>query len=191
MKTRLLMIFAFLASFAGTALAADAIDTDSSSVDIAKAIYDAFAGHHYAYAAAIAVILIVALVKRYLGPKVAWLHSDAGGSVLVLAGATATAMASSLAGGGPVTLDLFKTAAMVGVGAAGGYALLKNLIINPFIVPLAAKAPAWAQPILGVILAIFDKATPTETATAAGNAAVTATPAAGVSAVLPTATVVK
>lgn len=185
-KTRMLIVLAFLLSFAGVAAAADAIDSNSTTLDLAEGIYNAFHGGHYAYAAAIGLILGVALIKRYLSPKIAWLNSDAGGSILVLLGAGSTALAASLAGGGAFTFGLAENAFMVGVAAAGGYAMFKNLIVTPLLKPLAAKAPAWAQPIFQVIFWIFDKEDPTTTAVAAGNAAVAAAPAPGVSAVVGT-----
>lgn len=177
--------FVFLTTFIGSAFAAEAtVDPNANSLDIAKAIYDAFTGHHYAYAGALGLILGIALVKRYLGPKVPALHSDAGGTAMALGGAFATALAAGLAGGGPITLDLLKSSLLVGVGAAGGYAVLKKLVVEPLLKPLAAKAPAWMQPVFSLVFWIFDKPDPTETATAAGNAAVAANPPAGAESVV-------
>jgi hypothetical protein len=181
----------FVLSFGGVAFAADAIDPADGSLDIAKAVYNAFAGHHYAYAGALGLILGVALVKRYLGSRIAWLHSDTGGSAMALLASFGAALAASLANGGPATWDLLKSAFLVGVGAAGGYAVLKNLLITPILKPLAAKAPLWMQPLFAMIFWIFDHETPSETATNAGNAAVAATPAQGAAGVTGNATEVK
>jgi hypothetical protein len=194
MKFRLLplAILTFLAAFFGTAYAAEAtVDPNAGSLDIAKSIYEAFTGHHYAYAGALGLMLGIALVKRYLGPKISWLHSDVGGTSLALGGAFATALVAALAGGGSVTLDMLKTSLLVGIGAAGGYAVLKKLIVEPLLKPLAAKAPAWAQPIFSLIFWIFDKPDPIADAAKAGDAAVTANPGAGATGVLGKAEEVK
>jgi hypothetical protein len=156
-KLWILGAFVFLATFSGVAFAANAVDPNDGSLDLAKAIHDAFAGGHYAYCASLGVILAVALTKRYLGPKIPWLHTDVGGTTLTLVGSAATALASSLAGGGPMTTDLLESSILVGVGAAGGYATIKKLIIEPLAKPLQSKLPLWAQPIFSTVLWIFDR----------------------------------
>lgn len=184
-----LLALVFLLSFGAVAFAASAAGaSDSSSIlDMLKPVYSAFAGGHYAYAAALMVIVMVAGAKRYLAPRWQWLDGNAGGSVLALLASSATALSASLAGGGPVTFALLKSAMLIGVGAAGGYEMLKNLIVDPLLRPLAAKAPAWAQPILNLVLWIFDgssgNAAALATSEAAGTAAVAAKPGTGTEAV--------
>lgn len=172
--------------FGVVAYAADtAAPTDSQSIlDLLKPVYDAFAGGHYAYAAAMLTIALVALAKRYLGGKVPWLHSDAGGTLAALLMAGSGALATGLAApGAHVSLDLMKTAFLVGIGAAGGYAALKNLVVDPILKPLAAKAPAWAQPLFTLLFFFFDKPDPIAEAVKAGDTAVAAKPAEGLHAV--------
>lgn len=190
----MLGILALLGAFGGVALAADAVDPSDGSLDVAKAIYNAFSGGHYAYAAAMGLILGVALVKRYLGPKIPWLHSDVGGTSLTLAGAFATAMAAGLAAPtAAISMGLLKSSLLVGIGAAGGYTVLKKLVIEPLIKPLQKMLPPWAQPIFSIVLWVFDKpdaaAQVEANAAAAGSAAVAANPGQGV-ATLPTTTAV-
>jgi hypothetical protein len=182
-----------LVSFGATAIAADAAtsSTESSSLlDLLKPVYDAFAGGHYAYAAALGVIAAVALVKRYAGTGKfgAFVHSDAGGSLMALLMAGAGAMASGLAApDAHVTWSLLKTAMLVGAGAAGGYALLKNLLVDPILKPLSKKAPAWMQPLFALLFMFFDHGAAGEAALAkaeaAGDAAVAAKPGEGIAAV--------
>ena len=186
-----------LLAFNGTALASDAVTgADGSWLDLARPVFDALSGGHYAYAGALLIIVIAALVKRYLGDKVAWLHTDAGGSALALVTAAATATAAGLAApGATLSLGLLKTSLAVGVGAAGGYAVLKNLIVDPILVPLETKAPAWAKLPLALITWVFDHGTSGQqaiaAATAAGTAAVAASPAPGAASVTGTPTDVK
>lgn len=162
--------------------------TDSTSwVDLAKPVYDAFAGHNAPLGVCLALVLVVALIKRYAGSTGTvgkFLHGDAGGSLLVLVGSAAAAAGAALGTpGAHVDLTLIKQAALVGVSAAGGYAMVKNLIVEPVLKPLAAKAPAWAQPIFALVFAIFDHPPAKDQAesksTAAGQAAVVAKPATG------------
>jgi hypothetical protein len=180
----IVLVFLGIVTFGATAFAATAATgtADSSSLlDLLKPVFDAFNGGHYAFAAALLVVALVALVKRCFGDKVPVLHSDAGGSLLAPVTAAAAALATGLgAPGAHVTTDLLKSALLVGAGAAGGYAVIKNLLIDPVLKPLAAKAPAWAQPIFALVFYFFDKPDPIATATKAGDAAVAAKPAEGV-----------
>ncbi len=131
-------------SFSGVAIAANAVDPADGSLDAAKAVYDAIAGGHSAYAAALALVLAVALVRKYAGGYCKWMHTDAGSTVLVLAGAYGTALAASLAGGGALTSHLAWSALVVAVGASGGYAAVKRLVVDP----LAPELPAWLRPVV-------------------------------------------
>jgi hypothetical protein len=153
----LLGALVFVGLWGGVAYAAGVVDPQDGTLDLAKAIHDAFAGGHYAYCAALGVILGVALVKRYLVPKEHWLRDDAGAATLTLVGSAATALASSLAGGGPFTAQLLESSLLVGVGAAGGYTMIKKLIIEPIVAPLQSKLPIWAQPIFSTVMYLFDR----------------------------------
>lgn len=158
---------AFLAVTGGIALAgglaADAADPGSdAALGALRTIYDAFSGGHYAYCAALLVVLLVAVAKRYAGDQIAWLRTDAGGAALALAGSSAAALAASLAGGGPVTAQLLESAALVGVGAAGGFSVMKKLLVEPLVAPVVAKLPAQLQKMARVVLWIFDDLNPTD-----------------------------
>jgi hypothetical protein len=190
-----------LAAFAGTHLAAHhlagdvagATSSDSSSfLDLLKPVYDAVTGGRYALAGALGIIALVALGKRYLGDSwknsagVGFLHTDLGGTLSALVAAVGTALAAALgAPGAHISFGMVESALLVGVGAAGGFAVLKNLLFEPLIAPLEKWATAkwaWTAPIFRVITWIFDKPDPVAQAETAGNAAVAANPAPGVGA---------
>lgn len=159
-------------------------DTLSVILDMVRPIYDAFAHGSYVYAGALALVLAVALTKRYLGDRVPWLHTDAGGATMTLAGAFGAALAAALTGGIGVSTAILWHALVVAVGAAGGYSLVRHLLIPP-LRKLAAKCPAWSQPAFALVFWIFDH--PDEVAakaTAAGDAAVAANPGKGVAAIV-------
>lgn len=186
-------VIALVLAFGGVAFAADAVDPASSTtMDILKSVYNAFAGGHYAYCGALGLMLGVALIKRYFGTHPAsWFHSDVGGTSMTLLGAFGASLTASLAGGGPLTLGLMKTALLVGVGAAGGYSILKKLVVEPILRPLAAKAPASMQFLFQAIFWIFDKPDPIAAAESAGQAAVEAAPAQGAESIVGKPTEIK
>lgn len=170
------------AATAELTLAAGLPTDDASLLDLLRPVYEALTAGQYALTTALALIALTALAKRYLGGALPWLHTDAGGSLLVLVGAGATAAAAGLlAPGTHVTLGLLKNALFAGVTAAGGYAMIKNLIITP-VLPLL---PSWLRTVLTPLLWIFDGSMkPQEVAiaasVAAGVVAVETKPAQGV-----------
>jgi hypothetical protein len=187
------MAIAALLAFGAVAFAADQVTpSDGSLLDLLKPVYEAFAGGHYAYAAALLVILLAALAKRYLGDLwknssgMGFLHTDLGGTLLALVASMATAMSAALAApGAHITLAMLWSSLLIGVGAAGGFAVLKNLVFEPVLKPLEAwleKKWPFLTPVIGVISWIFDKPNPVTQAEAAGSAAVAANPAPGVTA---------
>lgn len=182
-----------LLSFKTVALAASVagVDDSSSLLDLARPVFEAFSGGHYAYAAALAVIVMVAALRRYAQPKYAVLQSSVATTLMVLAASMATAMASALAApGASVTWSLLESSALIGVGASGGFEVLKNLVIDPLLRPLMSKLPAWAQPIGRVFLWVFDGTGADQAALDASDKAskdaVAATPGQGIAAVIPT-----
>ena len=179
-------LLAFLGVFTATAFASSAVvevPPDGSWLDLARPVYEAFVHGQKLYAGMLALVLAVALFKRYAPDK--WgAHTDIGGALTTLIGSFAGAMATTLASGNAVSWVMVKTATMIAVGAAGGYSLIKKLVIEPFLRPYAAKAPAWLKPILSMILWIFDRPSPVAVAEAAGNEAVAAKPPTGVAEVV-------
>ena len=179
------VLVAFLISFTGTAYASQAVaPEDGSLIDLARPIFDQIMAGHWLAAAALALVFCVAIVKRYAPGKFGELvHSDPGGALTTLLMAFGGALATATMGGAPWSWKMLWTALTVAVTAAGGYSLIKKLIIEPILKPLAEKGPLWLKPILMVVLWVFDKrdnaATANATAAAAGDAAVAATPSTG------------
>lgn len=184
MRIFALAILAFLFCFTATAFAAQiAAPTEDSTIqEMLKAILDAFQHGHKLYAGAIALMVAVAAVRK-LAPK--WkaldekVHTDLGGALMTFFGAFGASVTAKLADGSAPTWDTAKAAVMIAVGAAGGYTLIKKLIVEPILRPLSKKAPAWAQPIFAMIFYVFSKPTPVEEAEAAGDKAVEEKPATG------------
>lgn len=182
-KVFALSILMFLGAFTGAALAStSAASDDAFSLEMLRPIYEAFTSGKQLYAGFLALIFAIAALKRYAPGKVkTWMQTDVGGTLTTLLLSFATAMTASLAGGAGITLAMLKNAFYVAAGAAGGYTMVRRLLIEPILKPLAAKAPAWAKPIFKVMFWLFDKPSPTEKAEVAGAEAVKANPAKGAS----------
>lgn len=184
------MIVLLLIGFTATAHAADAVTPpDGSLLDVARPVYDAIMAGHYIASVALALVLGVALLKRYTGntSKLGkFVHGDIGGALTTFAvsffGAIATATLATGSGWAGLSLSVLKVSSGVAVAAIGGYTIIKKLVI-PLLKPIAAKAPAWMQPVFSILFWAFDKPDATTTATDAGNAAVAASPAQGTTAV--------
>ncbi len=178
-----------LAGFVMSAHAAQAVAPDDGTLlDLARPIFDEIMKGHYIASAALALILAVALVKRYAPGKFGtFVHSDAGGSLTTLLMAFGGALATATMGGAMWTWGMLPAAGQVAFFAAGGYVLIKKLIVEPLLKPLAAKAPAWMQPLFAMVFWAFDRKVSETDALAgaktAGDTAVLANPAGGVDAV--------
>jgi hypothetical protein len=168
-------------SFVGVAFAADAATPSGgeSVLDLARPVLDAIMSGHYAAAAALALVLAVALARRYGSPRLPWLNSDEGGAILVLTGSFGGAMATALLAGAAPTLSLAWMSLQVAAGGAGIYVLAKKLLHRPLLW-LQDKAPSWLKPILSLVLWIFERPSTAEKAAKAGDAAVEANPPGGI-----------
>lgn len=123
----------------------------------------------YAYAAVLALIALITLVRKYGSAKVPFLATDAGGLLLSLALSFLGTLGLGLASGVPLTLALLKKALLVWGASSFSYSTLRRLLL-----PIVEKfAPAWLQSLLRYALWVLDKPA------SAGDAAVTAKPALG------------
>ncbi|RJS14607.1 hypothetical protein DRW03_34580 [Corallococcus sp. H22C18031201] len=96
----------------------------------ARMLFDAVTGRNYALAAALVVVVLVYLLRKFGGMFVPWFSTDRGGAVLVLGVSLAGAVANALAAGAPFSLGLMLTALKVALTAAGGFTLVKRLVFG-------------------------------------------------------------
>lgn len=136
-------------SFVGTNVAL--AQTNSELADLAKPVFDAVMGGQYAYAAALALVLLVALTRRFGGEVWPLVASKKAAPFLVMVGSFGAAMANALGAGEGLSADMAWGAVKIAVYAAGGYSLLK-----PIIQGLQKRAPAWADPIFAVVGWVFE-----------------------------------
>lgn len=148
--------------------------------DLIRPLLDALLAGRYVLVLALLVIVATGLIRK-VGAATSWVHTTWGGTLLALATSTATAITVTMASADVVlTATLLWSCLMVGVSVAGGYVVIKNLLVDPILRPLALKAPAWAQPIFMVIFYIFDKPNPVVDVLNAGGVALIAVPGEGV-----------
>lgn len=180
-------LIAFL-SFTGVAWAASAVvPADGSLLDLAKPVYEAIMGGQFWLAALLGLVLATTAAKRYLPGKAGvWVNGEYGQPLTLLLLAFGGAGATALLAAGPGAIfsaGLAWAALKIAVAASGGYTLLKQLLA-PLVAKVAAKAPAWMQPIFSVLLWVFTKPSAVAVAEKAGADAVAAKPADGVAGVI-------
>lgn len=172
----------FLFGFVPTAFAAGAITDDGSLLDLAKPILDAVLNGHGWIAAAAALVFAATMARRYLAPQWPFLNGGFGAALIVLAGSFGGAVLVGLAAAGTSTLTFALAAAALKVAfvAAGGYSILKPLIVGLVEPWLIARFP-FLKGVLDLITwALFDKPDATAIAVAKGIDATVAHPATGV-----------
>lgn len=181
-RTLLSLAVVFLLSFVATAFAAGVVTPDAGSLlDLAKPILAAVMSGQWWLGAATALVFAVAVARRYLVERIPFLASDAGGAVLTLVGSFGGAVATALAAGGAVSLGLMWTALGVAAMAAGGYSLVKKLLVDPLRASrwYNERAPSWFRVVLDVLMWAFTKPDAVKQAEEAGKQAVEKKPAAG------------
>lgn len=144
-------------AFTATAHAASVAEpSDGSLWDLLSPLLEAFKSGRYAYAGSIALVAAVALTRKYAGDLVPWFHTDRGGATLALLGSFgATLMVRLAAPTAALTASMAWDAFMIAFIAAGGYAMVKKLVIEPIVAPLVEKFPRLAYP-LNLLLWFFD-----------------------------------
>lgn len=178
-------------AFTGTVFAAGAASTDGGSLsDLLQPVWDAATHGHWWLAGSLALVAAVALFKRYAPGKArAWSHTDTGASILVLVGSFGGALATGLitAGTDAISTSLVVPALKVAFGAAGGYALIKTLVVGPLLGSMLwQRVPGVIRtPVEFALRFVFSKPDVAAEAEAAGDQAVADKPAAGADDVLP------
>lgn len=146
---------------------------EGSEWSMLQTVLDAFRAGQSSLAAMLALVLLAAVASKYGAKKIPFLSTGAGKALIVLVGSFGGAAASALVGGATMSLAIAMTALMVAVKAAGGYSLIKSLIIEP-LTPYMDKAPAWLKTPFALVAWIFSGSGAIQKAEAAGQAAVDA-----------------
>lgn len=181
MRFTALLILIFFGAFTGTALAQSAV----ASVDLStlQTIFDAVMHGQWWVAAAAGVIMVCALVRKYM--PAAWSVGTTG-DIIGTAMAFIIAFAGSIAAwaaapGAVLSGTVVLTAAKIGVAAIGGYTIIHK--VASWLVAWG-KLPAWAQSILSLVTSLAgSNAVTVAKAQAAGDAAVAANPPTGLAGV--------
>lgn len=180
----LTLVLICLGMFSLTAHAAGAVTPeDGSLLDLARPVFDAIIGGHYIAGAALALILIVAAIKRYApGRAGTFVHSDVGGVLTTLVISFGGALATATAGDVVWRWSIAYSAGKVALVAAGGYTMIKKLLVVPLqnSAWYQNKAPTWFKACFGIVSWVFDKPDAVAAAEAKGLAAVVAAPAGGI-----------
>lgn len=172
-----------LLGFTATAFAAGEVlsPEDGSLLDLARPVFDAIMHGNWWLGAALAVVMLCAMSRRYLPD--AWggrfIRGDVGGVLLAFAMAFGGAMATVLTAGAAMSGAVAMTALKVALAAAGGYTAIHKLASS--LVATAwfqGKAPAWLKSVVGMALSMLGSNAIAK-AEAAGKAAVEAKPAPG------------
>jgi hypothetical protein len=133
------------------------IDPATDFEAFARLVLDAVASGNGMLLVALALVGLTALARRFAGAKVPFLNTDVGGTLLAFALGFFGAVATALAAGEALSVDLLLSALKVTVAAIGGYNALKKLAV-PALMQAKAKAAgdvavksAPAQGVAGVV----------------------------------------
>lgn len=112
--------------------------------EFARHLLDAVTSRNYALLAALVVVVLVYLLRKFGGRFIPFFNTDRGGAVLVLGVSLAGAVANALAAGAPFSLALLLTALQVALTAAGGFTIIKRILFGSAAIARAELAGALA-----------------------------------------------
>ncbi len=130
---------------------------------------------------AVALILVVALARKALAPRFAFLRSDLGAVSLTVGMGLTCGVANALVAGSAMSWGLLWAAFGVSVQAAGGYSVIKKALL-----PLLEKLSGYPYigPVAKFLALVLAGSLAVKKAEAAGQAAVDAKPSTGVAGVV-------
>ncbi len=158
MSSAFIALFFYL-GFSASAFASDlALPADTSWLDLARPILDAIKDGHGWIAAASALVALSAFALRYLSPRYAIFRTPIGALLVVFTGAYGGGVLTALAAAGVTALTpaLALTALKIAIAAAGGYSILRPLLVDVIEPFLLARFP-FLKPLLDLVTYIFDK----------------------------------
>ncbi|NOK20784.1 hypothetical protein HMI50_27540 [Corallococcus carmarthensis] len=106
----------------------------------ARLILDAVTARNWALVASLAVIALVYVLRRFVGEWWPLLRTARAGAVMALLLSVAGAVANALLAGESFTVALLLKALAIGLGAAGGFTVMKTLLFGDAVEDAAREA---------------------------------------------------
>jgi hypothetical protein len=136
---RRLVVFSLVFPFA--AFAQVATSPDPGNVEsFARLVLDAVTSRNWALVASLAVVALVYVLRRFAGAWWPVLRTARAGAVLAVLVAVAGAVANALLAGEAFTAGLLLKAFAIGLGAAGGFSVVKALLFGDAVEDAAREA---------------------------------------------------
>ncbi|WP_253816164.1 hypothetical protein [Myxococcus xanthus] len=136
---------------AALSLAAPALASEASGVpdpghveEFARLVFDAVTTRNWALVASLAVVALVYVLRRFGGEWLPVLRTARAGAALAVGVSVAGAVANALLAGELFSWGLLLKALGIGLGAAGGFSVLKALLFGDEAVERAEEAGAVA-----------------------------------------------
>lgn len=140
--------------FAPALALAQELTPDAGTDALVAGIIQAIQAGNVGLAVVVALMLVVALIRKVLAPKVAFLAGDAGGTVLNFVTVLLVMVAGPVSAGAALTLGVVKTAALTAFATSGGWTALKRLVLNPLLprITPVIDEKVGAIPVVGLVL---------------------------------------
>ncbi|WP_255443052.1 hypothetical protein [Corallococcus sp. Z5C101001] len=121
-----LSLFLPVVAFAQVATAPDPSNVEA----FARLVLDAVTAQNWALVASLGVVVLVYVLRRYVGTWWPWLRTARAGAALAVLLSVAGAVANALLAGEAFTVALLLKAVAIGLGAAGGFSVMKTLLVG-------------------------------------------------------------
>ncbi|WP_223744865.1 hypothetical protein [Corallococcus sp. AS-1-12] len=131
MLRRLAVLLSLSLVLPAVAFAQEAGAPDPSNVEsFARLVLDAVTARNWALVASLGVVALVYVLRRYMGAWWPVLRTARAGAALAVLLSVAGAVANALLAGESFTVALLLKAVAIGLGAAGGFSVVKALLFG-------------------------------------------------------------
>jgi hypothetical protein len=109
------------------------LSPDSGTDALVAGVIQAIQSGNVGLAVVVALMLVVALIRKVAAPKVAFLAGDVGGTLLNFVTVALVMVTGPVSAGGALTLAVVKTAVLTAFATSGGWTMLKRVLFNPLL----------------------------------------------------------
>lgn len=142
---------------AAAELATVAAANQDPLVELVRLLWVAITGGEFISIVVALLVIISSLLARFGVHLSKWFGTGAGRAVITLLVAFSGGLSSALAVGTPITWGVLRTVIVFALTAAGGYSLIKALIVEPLTPWMRDRAPEWLRLIWRGLTWVYDR----------------------------------
>jgi len=156
----LVLLVTVRVAHAATQLVAVAAASEDPLFELARLLWVAVSGGEFVSIAVAILVMLSALLARFGVRLTRWFGTSGGRAVITLLVTFFGGLSAALAAGTEVTWAVLRTVFVFAATTAGGYSLIKALVIEPLTPWMRDRAPDWLHLIWRGVSWVYDRLAP-------------------------------